>query len=201
MKIVNAKGQSCPKPLIMTKKALSELRENEALKILLDNEVSKINVVSYLKDNDYYPEVEKKDKEFVIVMNKNTKTEVELPYEEYCKPSGKIGDFVVSIQKNKMGDGSDELGEILMKAFVNSLPDASFLPSVIIFINSGIQLCIEDSPVIESLKKMEENGVEILVCGTCLDYFNKLKNLEAGKVSNMYEITEKLTNASKVIYP
>ena len=201
MKIVNAEGQLCPIPLIMTKKALGEIQENESLKILIDNESSKINVIHYLEDNGMFAQCNKNGDKFEILVSKKGIAYEDVKLDDYCKIPDKLGNYVISFQKNGMGEGTEELSEILLKAFINSLPDANLLPNTLIFLNAGIKLVVKNSPVIKSLKKLEKIGVEMLVCGTCLEYFNETNNLAVGRVSNMYDIMEKFTNASKIIYP
>ncbi len=202
MKIVDAKGQLCPKPLIMTKRALLEINESESLKVVVDNEIAFKNVVRYLEDNGMTTEHKRTNNIFEIFVNKEGDTFESTNVEEYCEvePSN-TSNFVIAFQNNKMGHGSDELGEILIKGFINTLPDATKTPKSLVFLNAGILLTTKDSPVIDALKKLEDKGVEILVCGTCLDYYNKMNELGVGIVSNMYEIIEKLSNTGKVIYP
>jgi selenium metabolism protein YedF len=93
------------------------------------------------------------------------------------------------------------LGTILIKAFINTLPETTATPKTIIFLNSGIFLALKDSPVLDSLIKLEQSGVEILTCGTCLDYYKKKEELGVGNISNMYDILERLSQAGNVIYP
>ncbi|NTW33117.1 MAG: sulfurtransferase-like selenium metabolism protein YedF, partial [Bacteroidetes bacterium] len=122
--------------------------------------------------------------------------------EDYCTVEDiKKGNYVVAVQRNRLGDGAEELGLILIKGFINTLPETTLKPKTIIFLNSGIFLALNDSPVIDSLRKLEHSGVEVLTCGTCLDYYQKKDKLGVGKVSNMYEILERLSNTGNVIYP
>ena len=100
-----------------------------------------------------------------------------------------------------MGHGSDELGEILLKAFINNLKEVTPYPAAIIFYNSGAKLLLNNSAVIDSLKTLEQLGVRILVCGVCVEYYNIKESLSTGLISNMHEITEHLTRASHIIYP
>jgi selenium metabolism protein YedF len=100
-----------------------------------------------------------------------------------------------------MGKGPEELGEILIKAFINSIKEVSPLPGAIVLYNSGIFLAIEGSPVIEALTEMETLGVKVLVCGTCLNYFGKKDQLRTGTISNMYSILETLSSAGHVVVP
>ena len=108
---------------------------------------------------------------------------------------------VISINSDKMGHSDDELGSILIQSFINTLIKQDPLPSTIIFYNAGVLLCTKDSPVVESLNKLEENGVNILLCGTCADFFNIKDNIGAGTISNMYTIQETLNKAPRIITP
>jgi selenium metabolism protein YedF len=198
-KIVNAKGKACPLPLIMTKKALLELEPGESLKILLDSENALKNVVSFLNEQNCRFAVEEKVNVFEIFVDSPCLGDSQKPKTE--KADNLLCDYVVAIQKNYLGEGDRSLGELLIKAFVNTLPENPVQPAAIVFLNSGIFLALEDSPVKESLKKLEEKGTRILSCGTCLDFYKKKEELGVGKVSNMYEIVELLSRSSHVLYP
>lgn len=202
MKTVDARGKVCPVPLIMMKKALMEPDPANGFLVLIDNETSMKNVTRFLEDNGMKVQTEMKDAVFHLFVNKTQAIPEDLKVEEYCEvePPAK-SNVVVAIQRNRLGDGAEELGSILMKAFVNTLPEISVSPKTVVFLNSGVYLALNGSPVIESLKKLEERKVEILVCGTCLDYYEQKQNLGVGRVSNMYDILERLTQASNVIYP
>jgi selenium metabolism protein YedF len=109
--------------------------------------------------------------------------------------------YIVAFQRDHLGDGPEDLGKILIKAFINTLPETAIAPTALVFQNSGVLLACEGSPVLEALKKLEARGIPLLSCGTCLDYYQKKEALMAGKVSNMYEIVETLSKAGHVLYP
>ena len=111
------------------------------------------------------------------------------------------GDFVVAIDTDIMGRGSDELGKPLMKGFIFALSQLETLPRTILFYNGGARLTTEGSVSVEDLKNMEAQGVEILTCGTCLNYYGLTDKLAVGGVTNMYVIVETLAKAAKVIKP
>jgi len=202
MKTVDAKGKLCPVPLIMTKKALNEMGEKETLKILVDNATSAKNVKRFLEDNGMEVHEVKNGNVHELIVNKSGNVQADSNAEDYCEAEGtRIGKYIIAIQRDRLGDGDEELGKILIRAFVNTLPENTLRPATIIFLNSGIFLALNDSPVLESLKKLEQSGVEILACGTCLDFYHKKEELAVGKISNMYEILEKLSIADKVLYP
>jgi selenium metabolism protein YedF len=109
--------------------------------------------------------------------------------------------YVVAFLKNRLGEGDEGLGQILIKAFINNLADNPERPEALVFLNSGIFLAQQDSPVLPALQRLEAAGVKLLSCGTCLDFYQKKESLGAGKVSNMVEITETLIRTGHVLYP
>ena len=202
MKTIDAKGELCPKPLIMTKKALGEMSENETLEVLIDNETSMKNVIRFLTDNGFTPEVKPNGKVFHVFVNKTGEMPVSTPVEDYCEIDfPQKNSYVVSFQNDRMGAGAEELGKILIKGFVNTLPEVTNMPKSLVFLNAGIFLALKESPVIESIQKLEQNGVKVLVCGTCLDYYGQKENVGVGIISNMYDILEQLSSAGSVVYP
>ena len=108
---------------------------------------------------------------------------------------------VAVISSDKMGGGSDELGGALMKAFVYALSQQETLPDTILCYNGGVKLTCEGSESLEDLKGMAERGVEILSCGTCLNYYDLKEKLAVGEVTNMYVIVEKMSGADRVVRP
>jgi len=202
MRTVDAKGELCPKPLIMTKKALGEMGDNETLEVLIDNETSMKNVTRFLTDNGFTPSVRSEGNVFHVRVNKTGEMPESAPVEEYCEINlPQKSNYVVAFQRDRLGDGAEELGKILIKAFINTLPEATNQPKSLVFLNAGIFLALKNSPVIDSLTKLERSGVKIFVCGTCLDYYGEKPNIGVGIVSNMYDILEQLSSAGSVVYP
>lgn len=202
MKLVDARGQLCPRPLIMVKKALGEIAERDSLEILIDNETSVKNVSRFLDEHHMKVHTEKKGEIFRLLVSKTGEIPEATRAEDYCHiPPSSNADYVIAFQKNTLGQGVEELGELLMKGFINTLPELDKNPGTLVFLNSGIFLSLKDSPVFESLSKLEKEGVKILVCGTCLDYYQKKNELAVGIISNMYDILGALSRAGKVLYP
>jgi selenium metabolism protein YedF len=108
---------------------------------------------------------------------------------------------VIAVTSNRMGHGPDSLGELLIRACINSIPEVTPLPETIVFYNSGIEFVLQGSPVLESLMELEKAGVTLLVCGTCVKHFNQKDNVAVGTVSNMYAILEALSRAHHVVSP
>ena len=100
-----------------------------------------------------------------------------------------------------MGRGSDDLGRTLMKGFIYAVSQLETLPKTILFYNGGAKLTVEGSPVLDDLKGLAEQGVEILTCGTCLDHYGIKDQLAVGEVTNMYVIVEKMEQAVRVVRP
>ena len=189
-------------PLILTKRALLEMQEGEPLVILIDNETSVKNVTRFLEEHQMHPGTELKDGIYRLTLNNRGTVGEQTRAEEYCElPAEGSGDYMVCFQKNIHGEGADELGYRLTQLFINTLPDIDRKPSAMAFLNSSVFLTLKDSPVFEVLEMLEEDGIKILVCGTCLDFFQRKDELAVGMVSNMYEIMTLMSKAPKVLYP
>lgn len=189
-KEIDARGQACPKPVIMTKKELDNLSQGTIVTIV-DNDVAKENVsklaqslglkfsVDQRNDNEYYIEINKGESSIAVTK------ELELSTQS-----------TIAIASDKMGAGEEELGKILMKSFIYTVKETAPYPANILFFNSGVYLTCEGSPVLDDLKALADNGVEIISCGTCLDFYNIKDKLQVGTISNMYTIYEKMKNAN-----
>jgi selenium metabolism protein YedF len=201
---VDARGMLCPKPLMLVKKMLDQADVGTGLIVLLDNEMAFANVTRFLKDNHAEPVCEQDGNQFAIRAEKREPSASQADPADYCAPvpgHSPGGPLVMVFTSNMMGRGSEELGQLLVQACINTLPEMDVRPETLIMYNSGIHLAIEGSKVLESLQKLADSGVRILVCGTCLDYFQVTDKIKVGIVSNMYEILDALCNAGRIIYP
>ncbi|MBD3344039.1 MAG: sulfurtransferase-like selenium metabolism protein YedF [Chitinivibrionales bacterium] len=199
-KTVDARGKACPQPIVMTKKALAGLADNDEMVVLVDNETSSQNVQRFLQSNGMESSSSREGDTYTITV---TKIQPDLSHpdaEAYCS-TGKTGNHVICITGQRMGIGAEELGDILIRAFINSLKEVSPLPRCLIFYNSGINHVLSDSPVLQSIRELESLGVEVIVCGTCAKFYDQTDYVAVGTISNMYDIIEQLTSASKVIMP
>lgn len=200
MKIVDARGKLCPQPVIMTKKE-ADLGEAE-ITVIVDNETARENVLKFGNKLKFNTNVEEKADGLYIYLNKNSLTECDVATEDAISDSlsktnlDKKG-FVIG--SDKLGKGSDDLGKILMKSFLYTVSETKPYPSFLIFLNSGVKLTTSGSESLEDLKKLEEGGVKIVSCGTCLDFFEIKSKLEVGKVSNMYDIIEIITESDNAV--
>lgn len=193
-KEIDARGLDCPKPVIMTKKELDQLSEG-GITTIVDNEVAKENVSKLAKSQGYEYSVENiSEEEFRIHIKKG---EGDIQVES--NKEGEFKDITIAFGSEFMGGGSEELGKILIKSFVYTLTEVTPYPTKLIFYNGGVHLTCEGSEVLEDLKKLEQEGVEIISCGTCLDFYNKKDKLKVGEISNMYTIYESLKNPANTI--
>lgn len=197
-KEIDARGQACPKPVIMTKKELDNIDKGTVVTIV-DNEVAVGNVSKLAKSLGYEYKFDKKnDNEYFISIIKG-ESEGEYKEETISKEKLNSGDTVVIFSSDTMGKGSEGLGKILMRSFVYTLTEVTPYPSTLLFYNGGVKLTCEGSEILEDLKNLEKEGVEIISCGTCLDYYQIKDNLQVGEISNMYTIYEKMKNAANTI--
>ncbi|MDD3363979.1 MAG: sulfurtransferase-like selenium metabolism protein YedF [Syntrophomonas sp.] len=188
-KIVDARGLACPEPVVMTKRALDSNEVHEVMTIV-DNKIALENVSRMVKTLSLESMIEEQDGNFYINITK----EDMLPEKDNLS-----GSTVVLIKSNALGQGDDKLGSILMKSFMYTLTQMEGEIKTLIFLNSGVLLTTAGSDLIEHIKILESNGVEVLSCGTCLDFYGLIDKLQVGVVGNMYTITEEMLHASKVI--
>jgi selenium metabolism protein YedF len=200
MKTIDVKGLQCPMPLIETKKALKEIEEGEYLKIIIDNATSVINVLRFLGDNGVPVTKSQNGNITELTVNKQGSEIENAEVDEYCEIDLPLdNNFILVFAKNRIGEGAEELGKMLVGGFLNTFKEMEKLPQKVIFLNSGIDLVLKGSPTIPVLKEYENRGVELLVCGTCLDYYKKVKEVAVGRVSNAYDILNATINAGKMI--
>ncbi len=198
MRELDCRGLPCPQPVLKTKEALEEISEGEVLEVLVDNEAALKNVTRFAEAQGHQVKSEAQGELFRIRIQKQGPSS---PVEGIsCAHSEGISKVLV-IASDKMGEGDPELGVKLLKAFIKTLREVSPKPQSLIFFNRGVFLTTEGSPVLEDLKVLEKEGVEILSCWTCLSHYGLEDRLEVGQASNMYEILSRLVKASSVIRP
>ncbi len=102
------------------------------------------------------------------------------------------------IGSRELGKGDDRLGGLLMASMLRVMGDSEDKPETIIFMNSGVYLLCEGSQVLEHLKRLEGQGVELLACTTCLEYFDLADKLMAGKPTTMFKTVGKMMETETV---
>ncbi len=202
MVTVNAMGDNCPIPVIKTKKAMQTLSGPETIEVLVDNEIAVQNVSKMAAASGGQVSSEKLgEKEFKVTIQMEGAPKAEESEEgASCMPDTRR-DMVVVVASDRMGSGNDELGKVLIKGFIFAVTQLDELPKAMLFYNGGATLTAEGSDSLEDLKSLEAQGVEILTCGTCLDYYGLKEKLAVGSVTNMYSIVEVMANAGKIIRP
>jgi len=106
---------------------------------------------------------------------------------------------VIVIKGDKMGEGDEELGRKLMRNFLAKLMTAEEKPKMMVLYNSGVKLAARGSEVLESLHSLENLGVEIICCGTCINFYGLADQIDAGRVTSMPEMVKVLTEAQSVV--
>ena len=196
IKIIDATGLACPQPVILTKEAIEK---NEKIKVIVDNETALENVtrLGTKLGCDVATET-KAEGLFEITLSRKAGATVQ----DICSCSTPAtGPFVIVCAEDKMGRGSEELGTVLIRAFLHTISQQKEKPDIMVFYNSGVKLAIEGSEVLDDLKELAAAGVEMLVCGTCLNYFEVKDRLGVGFVSNMYDIAGIMSKAGRLLYP
>ena len=201
MKQVDARGKACPLPVIETKKALEGMKEG-AVEVLVDNFIAVQNLCKMAEQKKLQASSEKLEEDlYRVVITVTHQQAPSAPAEETCVPDARSAGTVVVLSSDKMGEGDEVLGKILMKGFVYALTEQETLPQTVLLYNGGAKLSIQGAETLADLKLLEAQGVEILTCGTCLNHYGISDQLAVGEVTNMYRITEVLTAAKKVIRP
>lgn len=202
IKEVDARGRPCPQPVLMTKRAIEQ--GALTIQVLVDNEGAVQNVTRFAEKEGYSVAVERQGPDFRLTLTKTSESavaEAPSPAEIVCETGfWKINrGQVMCVKSDTVGRGSEELGSILIKALLSTLSESQELPEKIVFLNSGVRLVCEGSDVIESLKSLESKGVEVLACGTCLNYFELTEKVRVGRVSNAFEILNSLLQAQRIV--
>ncbi len=197
---LNLRGRACPGPVIETRKALSGLKNDAILSVELDNQAACSNVSRFAESQGCtVTATNDGDDRFTLTITRSPANDVAPAAEFKPRPEPVTGNYAIYIDKKTMGGGDEKLGRILMKAFLQTLPELTNLPRNIIFLNQGVFLTASNSPELGTIKALAAAGTTILVCGTCLDFYNLKDNLGVGRVSNMFEIASILTGPDKVI--
>ena len=204
MHIVDTSGQQCPAPLIATRHALKSLNSGEPFKVITDNQTSFNNISRFLKDNKTDFTAEESNGIWTLTV---TGKSFEIPGSdpaEYCSaviPHFTKGDFIIVFTSDRMGDGDEELGNLLIINFVKAIKDLDRLPCKMVFYNRGVFIGAESSSVSEHLAELEKMGVVLLFCATCVKHYSLEEKIKLGTLSNMFEITQAMASASNIVRP
>lgn len=195
METVDARGLSCPAPVLQTRSVLDE-KQPDQLSVIVDNEAAAQNVVRFLNSQGLQTETIVDGSTYTIKgiagKRQSDKAEALAPVEQPVR-------IMVMVTADRMGRGDDTLGGKLMVNYIRTLAEMGGDLWRLVFVNSGVRLAIKDSPVLADLQAYEADGLEILVCGTCLDFFGLLEQKAVGQTTNMLDIVTAMQLADKVI--
>lgn len=194
-KRIDAKGKACPMPVILAKKEIDG--GCAAFVVEVDNETAVKNLQKLAESQGYAAAVSGGEGCYQVAFSGDPAAA-----EAAASTPAKLvegGSWALFVGKESIGAGSDELGGNLMRMFFYTLSEGSDLPKSILFMNGGVKLPTLDDQVVEHLKVLEQRGCEILVCGTCLNFYGIADQLKVGTVSNMYDISKRMLDAAKVI--
>ena len=210
---LDERGKQCPMPVIEAKRALETCKAGEIVEVIVDNEIAVQNLRK-MADHKGLKSTWKKvnDREFVVGIEADGPNKVgEASSEEWEKEllscsvepekAAVSGPTIAVLSSDQMGQGDEELGKLLMKGFVYALAQLEEPPKTVLLYNGGARLSCEGSASLEDLKELKERGTEILTCGTCLNHYGLTEKLAVGEVTNMYEITQSLMEAGKIVEP
>lgn len=198
VELLNCRGFECPQPVSKVKKALEEMAGDELL-VIVDNESASSNVWRFAESAGYSVHVEEKEGDYHLLIKRGKEKPAAGGVYECRVPEQRP--IVVYINSAVMGGGDDHLGATLMGAFMETLLHFANDISHILLVNSGVKFTTESSPVFDHLRVLEEMGIKVLACGTCLKYFGLIDAMGVGEVSNMYSIVQTMSQAERVIRP
>ena len=193
--IIDARGKACPTPVIMAKKAISA--GESSFTVLVDNTTAVENLKRLAANQGFDAAAAEAEGVFSVAFTRTGCAACEEAVNSPLPAPG--GDWAVFVGRDIIGDGDRELGTNLMRMFFYTLAQSDDLPRSVLFMNAGVKLPTEDEQVIEHLKTLVEKGVEVQVCGTCLNFYGLSDKLAVGAVSNMYDIVSQMQAAAKVI--
>jgi selenium metabolism protein YedF len=203
---VDARGLACPQPVLLAKKAIAE---NEEVTVLVDNDIAVENIRRLAAKTACGFSVKEKEEGVREIALVRTGAAGQAPADDAVEavpscavvPAKEAAPVVVILSDNHMGRGDDVLGDVLIRAFIHTLAQLKPLPATIICYNAGVKLAVKESPVLDDLQQLAQAGVDILICGTCVNYFGLGDQVAAGRISNMYDIAETMAGAARLVRP
>jgi len=204
---VDARGLACPQPVLLAKKAL---QENAEVTVLVDDDIAVENISRLAAKMACSFSMTRKEGGIREIELVRTGASLSSPLEDETltreltcavAPKKEEAPFVIVLSDNRMGRGDDVLGDVLIRGFIHTLGQLKPLPDTIICYNAGVKLAVKDSTVLDDLQQLAEAGVDILVCGTCVNYFGLGEQIAVGHISNMYDILETMAGAGRLVRP
>lgn len=194
-------GLPCPQPVLRTKEALDQ--GARTVTVLVDNEASQQNLLRFARSQGHRAETATLDNGRFSITVTAVAGAARQPFDPagYSCATTESPGLVYVISSDSMGRGSDELGWALLQTYIQTIKDVRPLPARILFYNSGVKLVTAASGALGALVQLQELGVEILVCSTCLDFFQLKSAIQVGHISNMHEIMSAMAEAGRLVSP
>ena len=196
MKTIDARGLSCPAPVLQTKAVLQEEKPNR-VSVIVDNGAAQQNVQRFLESEGFLTRLQQDGDDYLVIGTCDSSHTEKPQLSEEKGSDGKR--IMVMCATDRIGFGDDDLGLKLMINFLRTLGELGGELWRLVFVNSGVKLTIDGSEVLEDLKNYENEGLKVLVCGTCLDHFSILERKQVGETTNMLDIVIAMQLADKVI--
>ena len=194
MKEIDARGLACPAPVLQTRTEI-ETNNLTEVSVVVDNPAAEQNVVRFLRSRGFDAKTERREDVFRIIGVRGS----EAPAHTSTDRKNERTKIMVVCASDRMGFGDDILGQKLMINFLRTLKEMGDELWRLVFVNNGVKLTIDGSEVLDDLKAYEADGIKILVCGTCLDFFKLLDRKQIGETTNMLDIVTAMQLADKVI--
>lgn len=206
---IDLRGLTCPEPVLRTKK-LMDNPETTAVEALVDDDVCVNNLRRLAKSLRANFQVEDKNGYFAIRLERGDKAETSMAPPEHTHPQPKgsstvtvpsaVG-TVLFLSKDHLGEGDPDFSKTLCNLFLQTLFDSGHRPRAILLINTGVRLLAKDSPALKVLNDFKNEGIEVLACGLCVEFYGLKGEIPAEQITNMFAICEYLYAADKVLQP
>lgn len=195
---IDCRGLACPEPVLRVKSALEAVPEG-VVAVRVDDPAARENVRRFAESQGCTVEVRDEGQGWLLTAAKGFACEGAPEVGAAAQVAGGAAlPTAVLLTSDRLGP-EPELGQVLVRAFLNTLGQATRRPAKLLFLNRGVYLTTEGSQVLEVLAELERQGTEVLSCGTCLEFFGRKDALRVGKVSNMYDTVETLTGSYRVV--
>ena len=198
MKEIDARGLACPAPVLQTKAVLQN-EKPAGVTVVMDNPASQQNVQRFLESQGFQTVLERKGADYLVVGTCGPEPQNRVETSPEPKPAADTQKVMVMCATDRIGFGDDDLGLSLMVNFLRTLKEMGPNLWRLVFVNNGVKLTVDGSEVVGDLKSLEDDGLKIMVCGTCLNHFSLLERKQVGETTNMLDIVTAMQMADKVI--
>ena len=197
---IDARGKACPLPVIETRKAL---KEASVVETIVDNKIATENLKKMADQLGYECTIEEQSPtHYTVVISRDGETGVVTADSDEARGIHAPDDsYIVVVTSSMMGTGAEDLGKKLLQTFIYTLTEQDILPEKIIFYNGGVPLVTDDSDSLADLQSLAASGVEVYVCGACLNYYELTERVAVGEITNMFRIVEMMRTAHRIVKP